>query len=529
MLDYLTREEEPRWTRWLLLLFVPLGALYLVGARGNSDTHNNTVEAMYANDQKVYIRLAQDLKQSGWTKITPRHRTPGYPYVLSPFFTDDLATDIGGKDPVSLEWFARARTLSIWLSVVCLAALYFFSRRVFPVFESALFVAAAACLLYVFRAGYTQPELLYWTGNLVVFVLLMRMLVRPGWGLAAACGALAALTHLVKAGTQPLMLLFVASFGLKLVWDWLRERTAMEVLGKRLLQGALVPVCFLICLAPYLINSHRMYGEAFYSIYSKYLMWTIPEVEVNGKLYVDKLKTWAVQNAGAGYRQITVDEYRAKLENLKRKSGEPYVEPDGLPTMGRYFKKQTLPEILARPQQGIRSTWKRMEKYYPSSWRFLKIVMWVALGFAVAGWRWTLPMLRRHGYVALYAVGFFAGYMFLYGWYDALRIGPRLMLGLYTPALFTALMLIHFSGREVTLGSVARDLGSLASRFRPGGDRAPEAGDTSPRGLGSVRATRLANLVLAVLLTAAAISIFADGNSDIPEERGELYRYFSGK
>ena len=30
MLDYLTSPQEPRWTRWLLLLFVPLLILYEV-------------------------------------------------------------------------------------------------------------------------------------------------------------------------------------------------------------------------------------------------------------------------------------------------------------------------------------------------------------------------------------------------------------------------------------------------------------------------------------------------------------------
>ena len=496
MLDYFTSEEEPRWTRWLLLLFIPLGALYLIGAKGNSETFNTSRDAMYANDQKVYLRLAQDLKQSGWSLVTPRHRTPGYPYVISPFFSDDLAVEDGSKDPVSLAWFERARTVSIGLSVVCLIALYFFFRRVFPLVESSLLVASIACLLYVFRAGYTQPELLYWTLNLVLFFLLMRMLLLPSWRLAAVAGALSAPTFLVKAGTQPLLLLFVVSFGLKLLWDRFAAGTSWRETGVRLAQGALVPVLFIVCLLPYLINSNRVYGEPFYSIYSKYLMWTLPEVEKNDKLYVDKLKTWAVQNAGAGAGVISVDDYRAKLKILKRKAGQPYVEPDGLPSLGRYFEKQSFAEIVARPKQGIRSTWKRMEKYYPSSWQFLKTVLWIALALALISWRWSLQGLKRHGYVAFYAVGFFVGYLILYGWYDALRIGPRLMLGLYTPALLLGMLVIYLAGRELSLKGV--------------------------------RLGRVVNLALLVLLSVTAVKILGDKNSDVSEERSELYRYFSG-
>jgi hypothetical protein len=402
----------------------------------------------------------------------------------------------GSKDPVSLAWFERARTVSIGLSVVCLIGLYFFFRRVFPRVESSLLLASIACLLYVFRAGYTQPELLYWTLNLVLFFLLMRMLLQPSWRLAAVAGVLSAPTFLVKAGTQPLLLLFVVSFGLKLLWDRRAEGTSWRETGVRLAQGALVPVLFVVCLLPYLINSNRTYGEPFYSIYSKYLMWTLPEVEKNDKLYVDKLKIWAIQNAGAGAGVISVDQYRAKLETLKKKAGEPYVEPDALPSAGRYFEKQSFEEIVARPRQGIRSTWKRMEKYYPSSWSFLKTVLWIALAMAVISWRWSLEGLKRHGYVALYALGFFVGYLVLYGWYDALRIGPRLMLGLYTPALFLGMLVIYFAGRELTLKGV--------------------------------RVGRVVNVVLLVLLTFTAVKVLGDNGSDVVMERGELYRYFSG-
>jgi hypothetical protein len=498
VIDYLTEREEPRWTRWLLLVFVPLAWLYWTGAWGNSDTFNTTHEASRSNDQKVYIKLAQDLKQSGYEMYTPRQRTPGYSYVLSVFYNDSYAPAPGEieGEKYSMRWFHRCREISVWISMIGLAGLYFFFRRFLGRVESGFFVAALGCMLFVFRAGYTQPEVLYWSLKLPLFFLMWRMLIKPSWLLGGVCGVLTALGFMVKGGTQPLLLLFVVSFGLKLLWDWFRERGELKSYGIQAIKGALVPALFIALLFPYFHYSYKQFGEPFYSVYSKYLMWTLPEVTETSKdgkneyLYIDRRKTRAIQDTHAAYHPITLADYRIELKEFKERYNEEYIEPDGLPSASRYLERQNLSQIIARGMQGVERTNARMLKYYHSSWDFLRRVMMIALVVALVRWRRVLSVFKERAYLPFYFVGFFAGYAFLYGWYDALRIGPRLMLGLYPMALFAAFYFV----RNFT--------DDLAVPFR--GKR--------------LLVSKLLNVVFVVLLAYHARKVFTN----------DLYLYFSG-
>lgn len=489
---YLTEREEPAWTRWLLLLFVPLAGLYWVAAWGHSNTFNTTHEASRKNDQNVYIKLAQDLKHLDYKVRTPRQRTPGYSYLLSVFYSDKLdpTPELDGDEHYSMRWFHRCRALGIWISVACLIGLFFFFRRFLPRVESAFLVSAIACLLYVFRSGYTQPEVLYWSLKLPLFYLMWRMLVKPTWLLAMTCGLLSATAFMVKAGIQPMLLLFVVSFGFKLAWDWLRERGPFRPYLLRALQGSLVPLLYLAVLSPYFLYSYKQFGKPFYSVYSEYLMWTLPEVQVGDLLYVDRHKTRAIQDARSAFVPITLEDYRRELKRFKKMHDEPYVEPDALPSSSRYLQRQTPEQILARGLQGVERNHKRMNKYYRSSWNFLRMLMFSALVIGIVRWRRVWQLLKEKPYLPFYFLGFFTGYLFLYGWYDALRIGPRLMLGLYPIALFSALMLIHSFTSDLVLPFKGKQ----------------------------ILVSRLLNLVFIAMLARYAYKVYTD----------ELYLYFSG-
>ncbi len=423
-----------RWLPLGLLLLVPL---YLYAARSHSEKFNTD---LYQNDQKVYLRLAEQIKKKGTDYFTPRQRTPGFSYLLAPFWDENLAAE-GKKSAVGEPWFERAKQINITLSVVLLAGLWFFFRRTTGVVEAVLLTSGTGFLLYVFRAGYVQPELLYWTLNLVAFYLLARMLVSPGWLLAVIGGAVSGIAFFVKAGTQPLMLLFVVSFAIKIIWDRIHHKKPFA--WQTIAQGVVVPLVFVLVLSPYLHGSYKAFGSPFYSTYSKYIMW----VRVG-----DKDEMYAIMRAGAAVHPITEEDFQREYAKLKQEKGEPVAE-QRIPTVSRYLDEHSLGEILGRPLDGIHKNHRRMERYYRSAYVLLKICFVLAVILAV--WKWEAARRNpirgpspgatavKHLPVTLYVLGFFTGYLLLYGWYDGLKIGVRLMLSLYVPALFVLAALIR--------------------------------------------------------------------------------------
>ena len=118
MLSYFTSPEEPRWTRWLLLLFIPLALLYYVAGKGNGETKNHDVTD---KDQKVYLNTASRIAHDPIGYVTPRQRTPGYPYFLSMFYSKEkFDMPEGSKPPFSLDWFERGKQINLVLSMFML-------------------------------------------------------------------------------------------------------------------------------------------------------------------------------------------------------------------------------------------------------------------------------------------------------------------------------------------------------------------------------------------------------------------------
>lgn len=418
--------RTPRWLRWLPLLLLALAPLYMHAARGHTETFNHVVTD---NDQKVYLRIAQKLKLTDYEYFTPRQRTPGFSYLISPFWKAEYSE---GKKTSSVSdlWFETGKQINIRLSLILLTALsVFFYYTIGGAIPAMMATLASGFLLYVFRAGYTQPELLYWTLNVIAYYLLMRMLWAPTWGLAVAGGLVSAAAYFVKAGTQPLLLLFVVSYGVKLVWDWIYKKKRPAI--STVLKGALVPVIFTIALFPYLRGSFKEFGDPFYSTYSKYIMWVWAGEDGSDDEDDSKNEMYAIMNAGAADHKITEADFQKAWKKL---SAEP---PPEIPTFGRYLRQHTTGEIAKRPIDGLVRNHKRLEKYYPSAYLFLQWLLWSALLIIVLNFRKLRPLARENLPVLFYVAGFFIGYLILYGWYDGLRIGARLILSLYVPAVFT--------------------------------------------------------------------------------------------
>ena len=516
MLDYFTSPQEPRWTRWLLLVFIPVLVLYYVAAKGNSETKNHDV---YANDQKVYLNTALKIAHDPAGYFTPRQRTPGYPYFLALFYSKDkFDVPEGSKPPFDLAWFERGKTINLNLSIVLLAGLFLFCWWLLPLVEAGLVAVASGLLLFTFKAGYVQPELSYWVLNTILFVLLGRMLLTPTWRLALVCGVLSVVTYMVKAGTQPLLFLFVVTWAIKLLWDWFsfrwrdrhgsldegEEAPRIAILAG---QGAIVILVYLVLLIPYFTGTKKVFGDPFFSVYTKYMMW-LPMKD--DSFLADRDYMWGFYYSGARSKPITVDEFnegfeRAKRARLKKEAGgkltdaeldaklaEEFRPVTELASRENYFEKYPLSHGIDRVEYGMMMTQKRLKKYYKRAMDMIEYAIKLALAALILRaimWLWErfrpgrkfpvadlgedgsspLATVARRPYLIFYLLGFFLGYYVLYAWYDALGIGPRLVLSLYLPLLFVAVMGMNLAfrglavpgligGRPLYLGKVANVL-----------------------------------------------------------------------
>jgi hypothetical protein len=188
---------------------------------------------------------------------------PFYIYFQS-FFLDTSMSDEAA--------FARGKLVNIGLSVLLLGALHLFFRRTLPRREANVMSLVTAFTIFVFRAGYFQTELLFYTIAFFGFVALCRLWERPSLLLGVVAGVLEAAAYLTKGSVPPGMALFGALFaGREIATAW-RSREILPA-AKNLAALALMPVSFVVTALPYLLTSKRIYGDYFHNLSSTYVLW----------------------------------------------------------------------------------------------------------------------------------------------------------------------------------------------------------------------------------------------------------------
>jgi hypothetical protein len=432
------RRSAPAFRLGLGLLFLVLIGVYWgfateKAARHNSGMGQNGYEAIFDHDQHPYLSVARKLRDTNFEWVVPRMRMPGYSLLLAPLYDPDTAYPIDptGQDErrVSEAYFERAKVFNRVVCLLALVGLYFFARRWMPVMESLIVTWSFGFLLQIIKAPYVQPEGIFYVIFTISFVLLLRQLIRPTWTTGILAAVALAATFILKSTVLPLIALFGACYGLKWLVDLLlawRRGEAGQILRQtpRLVgQAVIVPVLFMALLSPYLINTWKLFGSPFWDVHSKYYMWMeTPEEKVK-------------------WRDLEISE-----PHFKAPPGE---EP---PNAAKYLREHTLREIIDRPVDGFGKLMPRIALDYGSLYQFLtEFCRWSVIAVALLHWRAVWAALRQHWPAVLMAAGFFIGYSLLYSWYTAIRVGPRLILGLALPLIFLSLWFIGRFGGVVRL------------------------------------------------------------------------------
>ena len=383
-------------------------------------------------DQHVFLNGARQMRDSNYEWVMPRHRMPGYSYILSPFFDPETAYPKSRPDPrkVSEGFFERGKFFNIVLSIGVLIALFAFLRIWLPAIESLIVTWGFGWMLAIFKAPYVQPENLFYLTFTVSFVMLWSQLNKPTWIKGVLAGLALAATYILKSAVTPLIALFVACFALKVLTALFREwrqvragdRDAISwgVFAVYVARGAVVPLTFVAVLSPYFMNTWKLHGEPFWDVHSKYYMWMD-----------DRSEKYKWRDLG-----ISVPEFEAPAD-------------EEMPSFQKYWREHTVKEIFFRFRNGLRDLRARINKDYHGAYILAKKVCLIAvLAICVICWPRLRLSLRDRWPEALLVLGFFIGYSLLYGWYEKIGVGPRLMLALYTPFLVTAMLVIHRFGDQ---------------------------------------------------------------------------------
>lgn len=363
-------------------------------------------------DQTAYLGYARHLYESNYTVVEDRNRMPVFPFLLSLIYKPGLTED---------EFLVRAQAFNVNLSVVLLAALFFVFRRFFTAEMALALVAATGFGVFIYRAPNAQVEVLFYTVSFFGFVLLLRMLVAPGWWLALLAGATTGLGHLTKASVLPALGVWVAAFGAKTVWS--AAKGNRNTFLRRAAMLAVVVASFLAVVFPYIQTSKRIYGAWFYNVNSTFVMWCDSSTE--------------------GYEFIRDhgirDEWRA-------------LPPEQLPSFAKYRREHSVAQIVHRLTHGLRnlSTQNAMAIGY---YKFFVLFLFASAILVARRPRRFREAVSEQPFASLFCLLFFAAYVALYGWYDWIVNDTRFVLAIFLPALFAATVFVLKlgAGREVRL------------------------------------------------------------------------------
>jgi hypothetical protein len=409
------------WLTVRLALFAALAWFYVAGAT----MHAERVNWFKARgDQSWFLHIAQ-VEYRNWHGIGPpqmlrRNIMPLYPAYLALFY------DPGISDP---DYFVIAKRWSIRLSLALLAVLGMVFARYLPALVATNLTLIVAFGYWVFKAGYAQPELLYYFLLFLTFLACCHLLRerRPGRsvGLAVVAGVLAALTHLTKAAMPLFLGVFFVAFVSGEFVRWRESRregagtggdAARRAIWRLVAAGVLV-ASFIAVLFPYISTSKRVFGRYFYNANTTFYMW---------------YDTWG--------------EAGADMKDAGAETAWPNRPARDLPGLAKYWRTHTVRQIAGRFLDGLRNM---VDRSYHTYWYYPFVILYVLYAGALiaARRRPFADLVRRHASIALFLVLYAVVFLLASAFYNPISATgtSRYLIAHLTPLFFT---LAYFTTME---------------------------------------------------------------------------------
>jgi hypothetical protein len=408
------RSNHFRKIAGLLGLFLVLTGLYWYGAVQQLTLVNTD---MTATDQSAYMEYARTMVESSYTVVGGRNRMPVYPFLQSLFYRPGMS---------DAAFFTVGKYVNLVLSLFLLAGLAGIFRWYLPWLAALTLLLITAFTVFIFKAGFFQTELLFYFLNFCLFLLMIHLLQRNAWPLAILTGIVAGIAHLTKASILPGLALFLAVAGLRWGWVALQSRDSVQGgLPKRLLSNllpvALVGICFLITVYPYISTSKRVFGHYFYNVNSTFYMW---------------YDSWEEAKQGT----------RAHGDRV----GWPTMPLEEIPSLRKYLREHTSEQIVNRVVGGGQTVLNNVVNSYGY---FKYIILYFILLVAAMFWSWrqVVQALRTNPLLYLFLVTYFVLYFLLCFWYAPIASGNRIILAQFLPLLFSLAYGFHGLLRSSTI------------------------------------------------------------------------------
>ena len=258
----INRKHLVQIARSLLALAATAGflLLYLQVAQTQSEINSD----LTSSDQSAYMNFAKKAYNTNMQFTGNRNRMPLYPYLQALFYSPELSDE---------AFFQQGKQRNVALSLLCLLALslLFFAKfsRLYAIYA----LLSIAFLVFAIKSPFFQTELLFYTIFGLAFIFSVEAILIPKWYKSVGVGLLFTLAHLGKASAMPGLFIFVSSYGVLFVYQFISRRIRREDI-KALLVNVLAPLLvFFVLLFPYFSESKEKYGHYLYNVNTTFYMW----------------------------------------------------------------------------------------------------------------------------------------------------------------------------------------------------------------------------------------------------------------
>jgi hypothetical protein len=362
------------------------------------------------SDEGNYLTLIKEARRLNFRYTGDQNRMPGYVFFQALFVHPGMS---------DAELFEQGKRINILLSLVLLAFLFLIFLKYLSFYQATLLLLIVAFTLFIFKAPYIQAEISFYFISFLSFVLMLQMLLRPGWLLAIATGLAAGVGYLTKGTILPGVLLFAVIFGLKGMLDLTKQarfqdRAGLHQAGKSLIQLALVLVVFVAVIFPYINQMKQRFGNYFYNVNTTIYMW------------YDEM-----EQAYAGEARYHFTEH-VPLD----------LSADQIPSLGKYAREHTLQQAFARFKDGVISElavigWQFSVTNYQLAYG------WIFILALLVAHKNSLRTVRKYPFLIAFVMLYFLGYFVAFAWYSPIASGRRFVYGLYIPLLFALFAAIN--------------------------------------------------------------------------------------
>lgn len=447
-----------RWNTLQILTLIGIFGLSIVlywQATQRSLVSVNT--DMQAHDQSAYMGYAKKMYATQGNYPGDGARAPLYPTLLATQYSPGLSEE---------TFFERGKQLNIILSIVLLAGLYLIFLHYLQPFTAINLFLITTFTVFVFKAPYFQPELLYYFVSFCAFLGMLKLLIEPEWRLGVLTGELLGFAHLIKPSVLPA----IGIFGVVYVVQWafrahtirhqvpipmpatsgnqpllkpvplhqgcLQLTLLLPLSGSERELGGEVDCCkshpitrqtfqpagrpflclilmFLLVGTPQFYRNKQTFGSYFYNVNSTFYMW---------------YDSWAEVAQGT----------RAHGD----REGWPDMPADQIPTPASYLHTHSPHDIVQRFRTGFKeSKLKHCEEFNYGYCRYVRLYSRAALILGIL----ALPVwgIKRYFFAGVFCLLYFAAYMLLYAWFVPINGGQRFMLSLFLPFMFLMALIIN--------------------------------------------------------------------------------------